>query len=176
MRKILIVIFAAIFAVNCAGCASIQKKFTRKKKVEKKVPRIFQEKKYEKNPTPELYAKHYAYWMNWQSEIIATIGQNHKKDLRSINEIIGNLRDMQNILVKAKADEFEPHIKKLERIQDSIAREDLSPANRDSILMTLEREDRFIKREFSTKKIVPFIKRDFDDDGTGKKEEPKPQN
>lgn len=162
MRR-LILVFAVWFAISSvSGCAGLQRKFTRKKKAPPKRPRIYQVKKYEKRPTPELYKKHYAYWMSWHSELISDLGQSRKRDLRCVEEIIGNLTDMAGMLVEEKANELEGHIEKIAGIRDVIARGELSQFNRYSIISTLEREDRMIKKRFCFSKIKDHLKTTFE--------------
>ena len=165
MRKIFAIMLVIAFAaVSMTGCDSVQRKFTRKKKAAAKVPRIYQVKKYEKKPTPELYKKHYSYWQAWNGELLQVLGDNHKKDKRCIDEIITNLKDMQNILVADKGKELDPHIARLEDVRDIIYRESLTQANKFSIMGTLEREDRYVKREFHYDKVKSFLRESFDSD------------
>jgi len=163
MKKWIALITVLVLLFNVTGCAGLQRKFTRKKKTVKK-PRIYQLKKYVKKPTPELYKKHYAYWMTWQSEIISDLGRSHKKDMRCMEELIGNLRDMQGMLVAEKADQLERHIIRLSGIRETIIKEDLSQYNKHSILQTLESEDRAIKREFCYPKVKDYLRKGFDDE------------
>ena len=172
MKNFVRVSLALFIILNIAGCTTLQKKFTRKKKASVKMPHIYVVKKYEKMPTPELYQKHYSYWMTWQSELIKVLGENNKKDKRCIEEIITNLKDMQNILVKEKGDELTSHIDKLTRVKSTIFNEELTQANRDPVLMVLEREDRVIKREFVLKKVRDYLRKSFDEDeGTNANEQ-----
>lgn len=165
MRKTIAFILAFSLLLNLTGCEAVRKKFTRKKKEAVKMPRIYQLKKYEKMPTPELYKKHYSYWASWHSELIKVLGQSHKKDMRCIEEIIGNLRDMQNVLIPEKGDKLAPHIDKLAKLKDMIFNKDLSDANKDYVRMTLEREERIIKREFSYSKVKNYLKKSFEEPG-----------
>jgi hypothetical protein len=160
------VIFAVIFSMllGTTGCEALKKKFTRKKKEVVKMPRIYQVKKYEKRPTPELYKKHYVYWMTWHSELLKVLGKNRKKDTLCINEIVGNLKDMEAILVKSKADELRPHIERLEKVRDIIIIEELSQANKAYVQRVLETEDRAIKREFTYKKVKDYFRTSFEDE------------
>lgn len=163
MKKAISVILVVLLALNLSACETMRKKFTRKKK-EVKAPRIYQVKKYEKKPSPELYSKHYSYWASWQSELIKVLGQNHKKDLQCIEQIISNLNDMANILVPEKGAMLKTHIDKLDKVREMIAKEDLGVGNKHYALMTLEREERYIKREFSLTKMKDCIKKSFEDD------------
>jgi len=168
MKKTIALILMFFILLNLAGCENVRRKFTRKKKEPVKMPHIYQIKKYEKKPSPELYKKHYSYWMSWQSELIKVVGVNHKKDVRCIEEIVSNLNDMQNILVPEKAAELKSHIDKLVKVKDIIDKEEPTQANRDVVVRTLEREDRFIKREFSYNKVKNYLRKSFeDDDGKG---------
>ena len=141
------------------------------------MPRVYQFKIYEKKPTPELYQKHYAYWMTWQSELIKVLGDNGKKDKRCIQEIIGNLRDMQSMLVEEKALEFESHIVRLESVESIIFGNNLTQSNKDYTRRVLEKEDRNIKREFRLKKMRSYLRKSFDEEPPAEQapQEPAPQ-
>jgi hypothetical protein len=164
MRKTVSILLIISLVFGAAGCAGMQRKFTRKKKDAAKKPRIYQLKKYEKKPTPELYKKHYAWWMSWQSEILSTLGKNHKKDMSCIEQIVSNLRDMQSLLVPEKADELEPHIARLDEVKNILFKEDLTQFNRTYVTMTLEREERYVKKNFYYKKIKDYLRQSFDDE------------
>ena len=164
MKKSIGIILIILLALNFSGCETMRKKFTRKKKAVVKAPRIYQVKKYEKKPSPELYSKHYVYWASWQSELIKVLGQNHKKDLQCIEQIISNLNDMANILIPEKGALLKTHIDKLDKVRDMIAKEDLGVGNKHYALMTLEREERYIKREFSLTKMKDYLKKSFEDE------------
>ena len=114
MRKISVFVMVFFIAVTLAGCDSLQRKFTRKKKETKPVPRLYQLKKYDVKPSTELYSKHYAYWQSWMSELIQDLGGNHKKDVRCIDEALSQLSDMRNILVQEKADALTKHMRRIE--------------------------------------------------------------
>lgn len=164
MIKIINILIVLSLLFNITGCEAIRKKFTRKKKEAVKMPRIYQVRKYEKKPTPELYKKHYAFWMSWNSELIKVLGKNHKKDKVCIENIISNLKDMQNILIKEKGDELAVHIAKLEKARDIIYRENLNMGNRVYVLQTLQREERFIRREFYYTKVKDKLRTSFDEE------------
>lgn len=164
MKRLVSLFLVFFMLANLVGCEAVKKKFRRKKKEAVKMPRIYQVRKYEKRPTPELYKKHYAFWSSWQSELIGVIGQNSKKDKRCIEEIISNLEDMQNILVKEKADKLEPHIDKMMSVKDTIFRDELNPTTRDYLRRVLEREERFIKKEFVFEAVRNYIKTSFEEE------------
>lgn len=151
-------IFIIMFMLaNLTGCAGLQKKFTRKKKKTVKMPRIYQVRKYEKKPSSELYKKHYAYWASWQSELVKVLGQNRKKDILCIEQIISNLKDMQGLLIPEKAAQLEPHIDNLSKVRTVMINEDLTQFNIDYIRRTVEKEDRTIKRDFGFNKVKDFL-------------------
>ena len=164
MKKALSIILIFFLLLNITGCESLRKKFTRKKKETVKMPHIYQVRKYEKKPSPELYQKHYVYWTSWQTELISVLGENQKKDRRCIEEAVGQLCDMQNILVPEKGQELAPHIEKMMSVKDTIFNEELTQANKDYVLRTLEREDRLIKKDFSPGKVKNYLKKKFEDE------------
>lgn len=164
MRRAISWILVLFMLINLTGCETLAKKFRRKPKKTVKMPRMYQIKKYEKKPTPELYKKHYAYWESWQSELIQVIGNNRKKDLLCIDQIISNLRDMQNILVPDKGKDMESHIDKLIKVREMIVSTDLTKANAGYAVRILEREDRLITKYFAYRKVKNFLKKSFEDD------------
>lgn len=179
MRKFIAVLVVACLTVTMAGCSpEWQKKFIRKKKDVKKMPRIYQLKRYEKRPSIELYQKHYVYWESWQSELIEVLGNNPKKDARCAEEALGQMRDMQYILVPEMGDKLDRHIATLEEAQEMILRGDMTqPINRDNVRRRLEKVDRVVKHDFCPKKVRNYIKKSFDEDDSmapGMAEEDKP--
>ena len=163
MRRCGIFIIITALAVSITGCDAVQRKFTRKKAVVK-TPHFYQLKKYTKKPSPELYKQHSAYWSTWQEELVRSIGENHKHDERVMEEAIGHLKDMQNILIPSKAEAMQPHIEKMEAAKAIIFRGDLSFANKDYVRSIVEREDRAIRREFCYSKVKDSLRKSSDDD------------
>jgi hypothetical protein len=156
-------LLAALLAIDMAGCASIQKKFTRKKKEQPKAPRIYQVQKYQKKPTAELYQKHYAFFTSWQSEAMAVLGNNHKKDVQCMEQMVTNLIDMQSMLVPEKAQGLDKSIKRLKTVRDIVIKENLSQYNKTYTISTVDREGRFVKREYTFNKVKNFMKDSFDE-------------
>lgn len=160
MKRAIYLLIAIPLILNLAGCDAVQRKFTRKKK-EVKRPRIYQLKKYDIKPSPELYEKHFAYYTSWSSEIRDRLGDNHKKDVRCIEELIGQLGDMQNLLVDEKAEELEKHVAQYQSVRDDIVRERIDRYNFSQPMMILEREDRAIKRDFCISRVRNYIRKDW---------------
>lgn len=164
MRKLLSIFIIFVILINTAGCSEEwRKKFIRKKKEVAKKPRIWQEKRYPNAPTEAMYDKHYNYTISWLSELASDLGQNNKKDLRCIEEALSQAQDMQNCLIPDKAKELDKHINRLVEIRDIIKREDLGHANKDYVRSSIEREERFLRREFYYHKIQNFMKKSFNE-------------
>ena len=157
MKKWAIIMTVFCLTVSLTGCDAVQRKFTRKKKTAVKMPRFYQVKKYPKKPAPELYKKHYSYWRTWQGELIDNIGQNNKKARRCAEEAVGQLRDLQGLLIPSKAEEMERHIVSMEGVRDIIARGDITFATKDSVRQTAEREDRIIGKDFCFAKVKNYL-------------------
>jgi len=164
MKRGFFVLLTVVLLAGLIGCDAIQKKFTRKNKPTVKIPRFYQLKKYTRKPSPELYKQHFAYWESWQSELIQFLGQNHKKDVRAMEEALGHLKDMQSILIPSKADDIQPHVEKMEEAKEIVLRGDLTFATQDYVRGVLDREDRAIKREFCYNKVKNDLRKNFDDE------------
>ena len=165
MRKAFSILLILAILVSLSGCSEEwRRKFVRKKKDVAKKPRIYQTRKYTKEPTEALYAKHYNYAISWLSELADDLGQNNKKDARCIEEALGQIRDVRFFLVPEKAEELDKHINRLKEVQDLILRRDLGHANMDYARRSVEREERFLRSEFYYNKIKKHMKKSFDED------------
>jgi len=165
MRRWLSIFIILAILINTAGCNEAwRKKFIRKKKDVARKPRIWQEKRYSDEPTEALYSKHYNYSITWLSELAKGLGVNNKKDLRCAEEALGQILDMQNCLIPEKAKELDRHIDRVKEVRDILKRQDLSDANKDYVRSTVEREERFLRREFYYHKIKDFMKKSFDEE------------
>jgi len=165
MRKFVSMFIVLAILINTAGCSDEwRKKFVRKKKAVTKKPRIWQDKKYTNEPTEALYSKHYNYAINWLSELSDDLGQNNKKDVRCIDEAMGQIYDMQNCLVSEKGKMLDKHIKRLEEVRSTLKKGGLDQTNKDYVRSTVDREERFIRSEFYYNKIKGFMKKSFDEE------------
>lgn len=165
MRRWITVLLIFAIVISLGGCSEEwRKKFVRKKKEVVKRPRIYQEKKYKKEPSEQLYNKHYNYCISWLSELEQGLGQNSKKDARCIEEALGQIKEMQGILLPEKGLELDKHIKRLKDVQDIIIKQDLTQANMDYVRSSVEREERFLRSEFYYNKIKKFMKSSFEDE------------
>ncbi|MFA5085539.1 MAG: hypothetical protein WC482_04165 [Candidatus Omnitrophota bacterium] len=165
MRRWISLLLILVIAAGLAGCSEEwRRKFIRKKKDVAKKPRIYQTKRYTKEPTETLYTKHYNYTISWLSELVDDLGQNGKKDARCIEEALGQIKDVRFFLVPEKAKELDRHINRLKEVQELILRRDLGHANMDYVRRSVEREERFLRSEFYYNKIKKYLKESFDEE------------
>ncbi|MBL7158229.1 MAG: hypothetical protein ISS91_01840 [Candidatus Omnitrophica bacterium] len=160
-RKILVVLLIAVFAIGSTGCASLKKKFIRKKTEEKK-PRYYQVRKYDIKPSMELYEKHYIYWINWHRDMSQKLGENAKRDRLNIQQLVGNLCDMRKILDDEEAARLDPHIKNLRGVEKTVNTQHLDTGDAARVQNILDRELRIVKREFSPSKMKGHIRDDWE--------------
>lgn len=173
MRKFVSLLVIVVIMMNAAGCSDAwRKKFIRKKKDVAKKPRIWQDKKYSKEPTEALYNKHYNFAINWLSDLSDDLGENNKKDLRCAEEALTQIQDMQLFLVSEKASELDKHINRIREVRDILKRQDLGHANKDYVRSTVDREERFLRSEFYYNKIQKYMKKSFDEEEEGAEDLP----
>ena len=158
--KVLAAVLVAGLFLNFSGCAALKQKFTRKKK-DQKSPVYYQVKEYDIKPSMELYEKHYVFWINWHRKLLQELGKNFKNDMRCIQDIDGNLHDMQALLIDEKAEKLQPHIKDISEAKAIIDKRNMTTSNETRIRRVLEREYRVIKRDFSPKEMTGFIRKDW---------------
>ena len=165
MRKWITFFIILAMAVSLVGCNEAwRKKFLRKKKESGKKPRIYQLKKYKKEPSEALYNKHYNYLITWLSELSENIGNNSKKDLRCAEEAIEQMKEVQGLLIPGKAAELDKHLNRLKEVRSAILGQDLDQANSDYVRRNVEREERFVRSEFYYGKIKNYMIKSFEEE------------
>jgi mRNA deadenylase 3'-5' endonuclease subunit Ccr4 len=117
--------------------------------------------KYDIKPSMELYEKHYIFWANWHSKILAELGKNFKNDIRCMQEIVGNLDDMYSLLNDEEGEKLRPHIEDIKKAKAIIDERNMTTSNETRIRRILERENRVIEREFTPRKMQGSIREDW---------------
>lgn len=161
MKNTKIILIALIAIMGFTGCASLQQKFKRKKQPIKGAPKFYNEQEYRVTPNMELYQKHYIFWKSWHNEIMRELGDNSKKDMRCVEEIIGNLEDMWTMLDDAKGDQLDKCINQMKKIQNELAKKNLTQATKTRTARILQKEFNIIKVNFSYRKIGPYLRPEF---------------
>ncbi len=144
-----------LIAANLAGCASMQKKFTRKAKEPKHTASVIptEQGPYQKKFSNEFYYKsHFTLWKTWQSELIDSLGENRKKVARAGQEALGHLRDMKQYLLPDKQAELDSQIHDMEKIvtktDTGVSASEIGPLRSD-----LEKVRRLVAANFYYNKV-----------------------
>ena len=159
VKAISMVVLAGLLA-GLFGCAALKKKFTRERKESAKTP-LYQVRKYDTLPTLRLYERHYIFWINWHKKLVDELGKNYKSDLRSVREMMANLKNMAILLVDEKAASFMPHIDELAKAEAIIEERNMTKVNEIGIRRILKREYRVIKKEFSPARVADCIREEW---------------
>ena len=160
-KKLTSAILTAILVMNLAGCDSIVRKFTRKKKAKPVRPMFYKGQEDEVTRPPlELYTTHYIYWKTWMNDLIKSAGVNKKQDKRAVNEAISNLLDMRKQLMGEKAEELDLYIEDVRRVTNKMLRQDLNQAWLNRLKQDLDKIKGRIVRKFHYKKVLDYIKKE----------------
>lgn len=127
LTKLLFIIFICFSLVSLSACQTLKRKFTRKSKTEKEED--VEEVIYEPQEYPaqvmsneEMYRNFYTFWRGWHQELVEVLaeGQNHKKQVECITEIINNLNKMKDLLVPEGQLKFNDYLQRLAPIREDI--------------------------------------------------------
>jgi hypothetical protein len=155
--------------VLVSGCASVQKKFTRKKK-EKRTPNaiFIDEGPYQKQFSNEYYYKnHYTMWKSWHDELLGQLGGNRKKVERCAQEAYNHLSDMANYLQPEKRAELKPLVEDLSRLVTKIESGSYSDSDEGGMRSELEKIKRLVANDFYYNKVKDSLLADEIDLGGG---------
>ena len=158
--KLISAVVISAMVLSLGGCAALKKKFTRKKKP-KKTPVFYSVRKYDVKPSMDLYEKHYIFWVNWHRELVTELGENFKSDIRSAQEMRGNLDSMESLLIDEKAAELAPHVSELRKVEAILEKRNMTKVNETRIRQILGREYRAIRGRFSPSKMKGSIRADW---------------
>lgn len=142
------------------GCATVQRKFTRKPKETKRVVSVIPLDRgpYQKKFSNEFYYNsHFTLWKTWQSEWIDALGENHKKVTRAGQEALGNLRDLKAYLIPERQAALDQHIEDLSKVTARTESGNYSASEVGPLRTELERIRRVVAANFYYKKIKDFM-------------------
>ena len=69
-------------------------------------------------PPADRYREHYAFWKSWQDELLNSLGQIRKRDLRYLDSAIGEVRALQTLLTGRSADRLREILIQLSGLHD----------------------------------------------------------
>jgi uncharacterized protein YceK len=149
-----VTVFAVI--VNLAGCASVPKKFIRKKKEPKRIASVvyLEEGPYQKKFSNDYYYKtHYSLWSTWHDEWLNDLGGNQKKLSRASQEASGHLSELSQYLKPEKQKAFEPLLKEAERLAQMSQSGTGVQSQKMTLRVEVEKLKRLISNDFYYEKV-----------------------
>ncbi|GEM_PF-903543 len=160
MKKIIAFLLFVVLSVNLAGCASVQKKFTRKKKIPSHIPATvyFEEGPYQKKYSNAYYYKtRYTMWKSWQDDLINGIGGNRKKTQRNAEEALNHLTEMSHYLVPEKEKQLEPLLEDLTQLAKKFETGAYSSSQTPGMRVELQKIKRLVANDFYYDKVANQI-------------------
>ena len=119
LMRLLVLVVLACFLV--AGCShEWRRKFMRKRKNVRPPQAVLALEPDHKAiyPAPVRYREHFAFWKSWHSELLASLGEIRKRDLRYLDGAIGEAGSLQALLTGPQADELAAVLRELRGISD----------------------------------------------------------
>ncbi len=142
--------------VTFAGCETVQRKFTPKRKtpVRPVASIYYQEGEYQKKYSNDYYYKtHYTLWKTWHDELMDNLGDNSKKVGRAAQEAVGHLQQMQQYLKPEKNAQLQLLINDLGDLLKKLDEAGRGAGNVGPLRTELERIRRGVGRDFYYDKV-----------------------
>lgn len=161
--RLLLIVFMCLSIVSLSGCETVRRKFVRKAKAEKENPEeviyVPQEYPVQVTSNEDTYRNYYTFWKGWHQELIEVLseGQNHKKQVECINEIVSNLNKMKDLLTLDAQSGLNESIQKIIPIKDEIVAGKSNPSNFAIMKVKLESIKNKIAKDYIIKKIKQSI-------------------
>ncbi len=158
-----LLVFGVVACVLLGGCShEWKKKFLRKRKEVRPPQAVLALEPDHKAMYPPAvrYREHFAFWKSWHSELLTSLGEIRKRDLRYLDGTIGEAASLQALLTGPQADELRAVLKELRGISDRWKRStgpwEVSARDR----MTLQRLERKIQGHFQYGDVREAIRPD----------------
>ena len=147
-----------VLCLSLTGCASLQRKFVRKKKKQDRIAPVITTRDYSKGlRVEELYKKHFLFWKSWQMELINRLDATYKKRVSCYDYTVDSLMEMKKYMRDPKVKELEPFIKDIKSIESLIKKKRLTKSRKYKIKQMLERTRRQIEKRFSYEDVKDHL-------------------
>ena len=102
VKRFFVLALIGLLACQSTGCSpEWRRKFVRKRAKPVEEPQavlVLEKDPKAMFPAAVRYREHYAYWRTWHGELLISLGEIRKRDLRYLDGVIGELRSMQALL------------------------------------------------------------------------------
>jgi len=107
----------------------------------------------------QMYRMYFNFWKSWDQELAEVLaeGQNHKKQVESINEMVSNLNKMKDLLTADTQSGLNDSLQKLAPIRDEIVSGKSNVTNFFYVKSKLESLRSKINRDYAPKKIKNYL-------------------
>ena len=169
MKRMLNVFLAVLLVTELTGCATVQRKFTRKKKEPKHIAAAvyLEEGPYQKKYSNDYYYKtHFTLWKTWQDELLNQLGGNSKKVARCAQEAYGNLVEINRYLIPEKQAELKPYLDSMTKISQQLEDGTISQSEEGGVKVELEKIKRVVSNNFYFEKVKDKLVSETVDLGT----------
>lgn len=169
MKKLQWGILIVLIALHVSGCATVQRKFTRKKKEPTHIPAAvyLEQGPYQKEFSNDYYYKsHFVLWKGWLDELLNQLGGNQKKMTRCAEEASGELTELNRYLVADKQAELKPYLDSLKTIAGRLEQGMVAQSELGGIRTELEKIQRVVSNNFYYDKVKDKLVTETIDLGT----------
>ena len=157
-------LFFLIICFSVTGCShEWRKKFIRKRQKEVQPPQAIltlQPDYKAMVPAADRYREHFAFWKSWHGELLSSLGQIQKRDVRYLNGVIGELRTMQALLTGQPAQRMREILVELQEMEDKWSSAPSTWSIPISHRTTLERLQREIDKAFYYSRVKDSLAKD----------------
>lgn len=171
MFKRILWVLLILLGLESAGCASLQRKFTRKPKEEPaRAIMVVDQGPYQKKYSNDYYYKtHYTMWETWEDDLLMSLGGNHKHVTRAAEEAYSHLVSMSAYLKPEKKAQLEPLVKEFYAMEQKIEADRYSVSDEPVMRSDIERLKRLISNDFYYNKVKGDVLPDTVDLGAASK-------
>ena len=163
-KALLLIAAIGLLSQGTSGCSpEWKRKFIRKKKDVKEVQPILvlhsgSEALF---PPAARYQERYAYWKSWHIDLLTSLGQIKKRDLRNLSGVIGELRSMQALLDGPPSQRLQQILVELQDLEQSWDRMPSATWHTSSVARSrLEQLQREISKELYYSRVKDHIVQD----------------
>lgn len=150
-----------LVAMSCAGCESLQRKFTRKSKTPPERPNpVIHFQDYSKDITPlDLYRKHFLMYEYWEADLVESMTTSRfsiKRVRHASSGALDELTELRKLVPGASGERLQALLAERMQVHRRL-QGPVSPAQVDAVRRQIEAQSRAIHREFSWRKVDDLL-------------------
>lgn len=151
-KQIIFILILVMTAGALSGCATVRRKFVRKKQANDEPELYLDLREYAQAPAEEIYHQYYVFAHGWIEELVQLLdtGSNKKRMRYSIEQAISNFARLKEYIPSEKISDYRYLSDDLASLRKKVFNNTIVESRRDTLLRDARNIERDLEKKFSS--------------------------